>query len=743
MKWVWAFLLILALPASAQPTVGPCLQQNTAGCFLAGPLVLGSATGGAQGAGTANAAGYYINGTSIGVGPFLPLAGGTLTGPLTVPGLTVSGTLTFSSGITLTNTSSQLLVNDANGVLGGFFDNSGGANADYLRLVPATAANPGAPVLQAAGTDTNIDVVLTPKGAGLVWANGNFQALTYTNASVTYAPSGTTIPRIPLNIALNPTGTGTGGGNTSYSFVNVGSTSDNASLNDLNMYLANWQGGGTNFDGFRTGYECQMDINVASPNATTYGAGVGCYGGLAEITVNVGGTSTTPFGSSYGANPYAAAVGVTNATFTGTISGGTTLTASSGTGIVAGQYLRFAGVTSGTTIVSGSGLSWVISPSNTSIGPITMVTETPPTFLKNIIGQETDASIDNGATVANFVVHQFVMPSRHAMHGMQTDAILILGSQVGASVGANQGILFGWNGSQWPFGSTSYMMQAGTGVDYTTVPSVAAGGLDLLQAAFTGTGVNGGGFALRTAGPSGLSATAIDGSGGLQIGTGYLSAVSGGITLDTPDYQYVSVATLVNGGSGFANAGDIVDDGFGNLFSVAATGGVVQNTSGLTLIKRGQSQATSPSGTINMTAILRTGPTFGIGLQIIETAWTQHTTMTFGGVAKLATFGTAASVPLHLASAQTTAPALTSCGTGSPAIVGSDSAGTVTLGTSATGCVITFNVAYTNAPHCAVAWHNTPLASQSYSVSPTAITLTQTSTSGDVAEYVCVGQAGG
>lgn len=102
-----------------------------------------------------------------------------------------------------------------------------------------------------------------------------------------------------------------------------------------------------------------------------------------------------------------------------------------------------------------------------------------------------------------------------------------------------------------------------------------------------------------------------------------------------------------------------------------------------------------------------------------------------------------ATTPVHLASGQTTAPALTSCGTGSPSIVGSDTAGTVTAGTAATGCIITFNVAYTGAPYCVVTWRATALLSQSYAVSNTAITLTQTSTSGNLVDYICVAPSGG
>ena len=96
----------------------------------------------------------------------------------------------------------------------------------------------------------------------------------------------------------------------------------------------------------------------------------------------------------------------------------------------------------------------------------------------------------------------------------------------------------------------------------------------------------------------------------------------------------------------------------------------------------------------------------------------------------------------HLRVGATTAPALTSCGT-SPTISGTDAAGLVTAGTTATGCIITFNKPYANTPFCTVTWQGTPLASQSYTISTTAITLTQTSTSGDLVNYHCMAQNAG
>lgn len=89
-----------------------------------------------------------------------------------------------------------------------------------------------------------------------------------------------------------------------------------------------------------------------------------------------------------------------------------------------------------------------------------------------------------------------------------------------------------------------------------------------------------------------------------------------------------------------------------------------------------------------------------------------------------------------------TAPVLSACGT-TPAIVGTDTAGIVTMGTTATGCVITFNQPYAAAPFCVVTWIATPLASQSYVTSASAITTTQTSTSNNVLQYFCMARAGG
>ena len=80
----------------------------------------------------------------------------------------------------------------------------------------------------------------------------------------------------------------------------------------------------------------------------------------------------------------------------------------------------------------------------------------------------------------------------------------------------------------------------------------------------------------------------------------------------------------------------------------------------------------------------------------------------------------------------------------SPSITGSDISAVVTMGTATpTGCVITFATTYTTAPYCVVTWLATPLASQSYAVSATAITLTQTATSSNKVMFICIAPSGG
>ncbi len=85
------------------------------------------------------------------------------------------------------------------------------------------------------------------------------------------------------------------------------------------------------------------------------------------------------------------------------------------------------------------------------------------------------------------------------------------------------------------------------------------------------------------------------------------------------------------------------------------------------------------------------------------------------------------------------APVITSCGTSPSAVTGSDLAGKVTVGTATpTACTITFSAAFSAAPVCIVS-SNPQVAAFSWTVSTTAIVVTQTGTTSNVIQWICMG----
>jgi len=67
--------------AGPQPQPDPWTIEGHA-VYYTGAMVIGNPTGGVKGDGTLNAESFYVNGKLYDPNVFLPLAGGTLTGPL-------------------------------------------------------------------------------------------------------------------------------------------------------------------------------------------------------------------------------------------------------------------------------------------------------------------------------------------------------------------------------------------------------------------------------------------------------------------------------------------------------------------------------------------------------------------------------------------------------------------------------------------------------------------------------------
>ena len=96
-------------------------------------------------------------------------------------------------------------------------------------------------------------------------------------------------------------------------------------------------------------------------------------------------------------------------------------------------------------------------------------------------------------------------------------------------------------------------------------------------------------------------------------------------------------------------------------------------------------------------------------------------------------------------SQRTTAPVLTSCITGGGTIVGTDYAFILTGGsTSSTTCTATFSKAFVSIPVCSVTSQTAyGTTTPSYTVSTTAVTITQASEGSEVYDVICVAQPGG
>ena len=95
------------------------------------------------------------------------------------------------------------------------------------------------------------------------------------------------------------------------------------------------------------------------------------------------------------------------------------------------------------------------------------------------------------------------------------------------------------------------------------------------------------------------------------------------------------------------------------------------------------------------------------------------------------------SLPLGSLSFTGNVPVVT--GTGTPTISSgsTDSAGEIISGSTATSVIITFATVKASAPFCIVT-PQTQLASFAYTTSTTAITITQTATTGEKIDYGCI-----
>jgi len=244
------------------------------------------------------------------------------------------------------------------------------------------------------------------------------------------------------------------------------------------------------------------------------------------------------------------------------------------------------------------------------------------TYYAGTVGQEIGGAMYAGASSSIFVLSQLVLEDLHATHGITRDAMMVLGAQAQVVVGTREGIEVGGRDYHWPIDTNGYILAGHIPASWVTRPSVAAGGVDFNDVAFSGTGEWGGGFAFRGRGISLIPST---GNGGaLRAGFGSFTSSATGANLNVDQDQMTGTPTVNAGGTGWVQD-QIAGDVYGNIVQLNVTAGVV--TSVKAVINRGF----VPTGTGGTTGVAFTAKnvvslSLGTGLTLNLT-WTPQTTL--------------------------------------------------------------------------------------------------------------------
>lgn len=380
--------------------------------------------------------------------------------------------------------------------------------------------------------------------------------------------------------------------------------------------------------------------------------------------------------------------------------------------------------------------------------------------------QSTTLQANGGCLVINAIGNTVTLAinAADAINGGTTGASLTLASGAGVYLTTNgNGQIYAGNAAA---GITTPVSVAngGTGLSSGTsggVPAYTASGTITSSAALTANApvIGGGAGAVPTVGSrSGNTTVFGTTSGALTSGNCLKSDASGNIidaattcgggsgTVNsgtTPDLAYyaTSTAAVSDGGtvvvtSGGINFATTSTPTLGVGQSAASTLGLFAAGGGRFNITSGAMAAANASGPqLNNAAVTSTAPGLIPDRAGVTTGWGAQAAGNISCVivaVERCRFDNEGLKPI-----QVTAPVPT--GTGSPTIAtgSTDWAGEVTAGATAISVVITFNLTHANAPFCTVT-SQLQLAAFAYTISTTAITITQTATTGNKIDYVCV-----
>jgi hypothetical protein len=596
-------------------------------------IQIGAPTAGAQGAGTINATGLFINGVGVGTGSgSVTSVAATVPSFLSVTGspITTSGTLAISlSGTALpvanggtgqtTYTDGQLLIGNSTG--------------NTLTKATLTAGS-GISITNSAGGIT----ITSTAGGGTVTsvaASGGTTGLSFTGSPIT--TSGTLTLAGTLAIASGGTGaTSASGARLTLSAAGSGANSDITSLTGLTTALSVGQGGtgvatapsnGQLLIGNGTGY------SVATLTAGS-GISISNSAGGVTITSTAGGGTVTSVAASGGTTGLTLAGGPITGAGTFTLAG-TLVVANGGTGtttltgLVKGNgTAAFTAATAGTDYVAPGGA--LGTPSSGTLTNCTF-----PTLNQNTTG-----------TASNV-----------------TGTVAILNGGTGATTAGAALTNLGAYPASNPSGFTS-----NTGTVTSVGGTGTVSGLSLSGTVTTSGSLTLGGTLVVTA--SNFAS---------QSANTFLSAPNG--TAGTPTFRAIvaaDVPTLNQNTTGTAaNVTGTV---------AVANGGTGATTAGSALTNLGAYAASNPSGFTSNTGTVTSvsGSGGSTGLTLTGGAITTSGTLTLGGTLAVANGGTGGTTQATAQSALGVPSATGSGASGTWAINVSGNAATATSATTAT-----------------------------------------------------------
>jgi hypothetical protein len=185
------------------------------------------------------------------------------------------------------------------------------------------------------------------------------------------------------------------------------------------------------------------------------------------------------------------------------------------------------------------------------------------TFLSRVTGTEIDASVETGASVAEFYGATVIATHDHQVRGSFDDAGIMLGEQSGANT-FQTGLQFGNDANQWPLGPDGTIILARTrSVGFPQPIPIALNGVDFRNVNFAANGIEYGG-------PN----FSVGNTGTIKVANATIKPVSTGMSIDIPSAAGWT-ATIGTAGNAYTN-GDIVFDPISHAqATVVASGGVV------------------------------------------------------------------------------------------------------------------------------------------------------------------------